>query len=127
MSVRPEGLDRIPPHSSQAAQLETRSGERSLRAFVEVSHDIPFALTPGTRTRPPQNFETDKPLGAIIPSQGQLVANLLNINQTHPLTVLQTKARVHIRTETLIAIFGEKNGGSDGARTRNLCRDRAAL
>jgi len=48
-------------------------------------------------------------------AEGKVNGTTVNIGESHPLTLTGTGWHKH------------GNGGSDGARTRNLCRDRAAL
>jgi len=79
MSIRPAWLQRIAPNQVESDKLE---------AFVTVAHartpnmteHIGFAATSRARAGAPQQFELQKRFGAVVPGNGQLFADLLDIS-----------------------------------------------
>jgi hypothetical protein len=85
VSIRPAWLQRITAHKNEAGKLETLLRVIHVRSQDMAEH-IRFATARRTWTRTPQRFEIKKRLLPIVPGNGKLIANLLNICrlQAHP-------------------------------------------
>jgi hypothetical protein len=85
VSVRPEWLYRVGAHVNHAQQLEGLGCEWAVGILVKVAHDIPLPSASGAWAVSPKLFKRDKTLGAIIPFDGQFIANLLYVHRLHRL------------------------------------------
>jgi len=83
MTIAPGRLNRIAPHIRDAQQSGALGRQRLIRVFVNVAQDIGFALAPGARATTTQRLQWHKALRAIVPFDGQFLANLLNIDRSH--------------------------------------------
>src|SRR5215471_7449406 len=83
MSISPGGLNAVGTNPRNSSQLKRSRCKRLLRPFVNVAHDIHLAFAAGARAMAAQFFQRDKSLGAIVPLDGQLVADGLNIERLH--------------------------------------------
>jgi hypothetical protein len=78
MTVPPRGLQRVSADNLPAAQREAVLRVADLRSF-EVAEHIRFPGASRAWASPTQCFEGQKSLRSVIPSDGQLRANGLNI------------------------------------------------
>ena len=83
VAVTPDGLKRITADRLQPPELERGWRQGLIRPFVQISQDIHFSLAAGARAMAPQFFQWHKTLAAIVPFDGELVANCLNIRRPH--------------------------------------------
>jgi hypothetical protein len=78
VSIRPAWLQRIPTHQIKACELETFLGVAYARARDTAEH-IRFSTARCAWTYTPQRFEIEKRLLPVVPGNGKLIANLLNV------------------------------------------------
>jgi len=83
MTITPDWLNCVAPDISDAQQASALLGHWLIRVLVNVAQDISLALAPGARTTTTQRLQRHKALRAIIPFDGQFLANLLNIDRSH--------------------------------------------
>lgn len=83
MAVCPLRLNGISSHFSESQELEGLRRKRFWGVLVNVSHDIHFAFAARARAMPAQFFKGDITLVPVIPFDGKLVSNLLNIDWDH--------------------------------------------
>jgi hypothetical protein len=69
VSVAPTGLERITAHQIESDELEAPVGVAHMRPHNLTEH-IRLAAASRARARTPQQFESQKRFGAIIPSNG---------------------------------------------------------
>jgi len=99
MAITPEGLDGITPHGRDAYQVEGLGSQRFFRSLVQLPHDIDFTSTPRAGTRPTQGFKAEVTLGLILPFDGELIANDLQIHGSHMRRITLLPAAVHERVQ----------------------------
>lgn len=75
MAIRPDWLDGVAADSVDPEQPERRGGEGAFGAFVQLAEGIDFALAAGAGTVAAQGFEPDVILVAVVPADGQLLAD----------------------------------------------------
>jgi hypothetical protein len=78
VSIRPAWLQRITAHKIEAGELETLLRVIHARA-QDIAEHIRFAAARGAWTYTPQRFEIEKRLFPVVPSNGKLIADLLNV------------------------------------------------
>ena len=78
MSIAPAGLQCITAYQLESKKFEAFVGIAHMRTHNLTEH-IRLATTSGARTRAPQQCEFQKRFGTVVPSNGKLVANLLNV------------------------------------------------
>ena len=83
MAIGPEGLNGVTAYRGDAPQLERLRRERAVRIFVNIAHDIHLAFAAGARAASAQFFQVDKALRAVVPFDGELLANGLDVNWSH--------------------------------------------
>jgi hypothetical protein len=71
-------LQRIPAHKIEADKLETILRVIHARS-QDIAKHIRFAAARGTWTCAPQRFEIEKRLLRVVPGNGKLIADLLNV------------------------------------------------
>jgi hypothetical protein len=76
--IRPAWLERITAHKIEAGELETLLGVAHARAR-DIAERIRFAAARCTWTYTPQRFEIEKRLLPVVPGNGKLIADLLNV------------------------------------------------
>jgi hypothetical protein len=79
VSIRPAWLQRIPAHKIEAAQLETILRVIHARP-QDIAKHIRFATARCTWACAPQGFEIEKRLLPVVPGNGKLIADLLNVS-----------------------------------------------
>ena len=83
MTITPDGLYGIAPHGDHAGQLKGFGGEGRGRVFINVAHDVGFALAARTGAAAAELFQGDETFGAICPFNGEFLADLLDIEGAH--------------------------------------------
>ena len=83
MPVAPNWLEGVTTDIADPAQLKRRWRQRLVRPFVNMAHDVRLAFAAGARTMAAQFFQRHKTLAAIVPFDGQLVADGLDICGLH--------------------------------------------
>jgi len=83
MAIRPNRLDGIPAYIDQPHELKRPRRQRLLRAFVKIPHDVALALASGAGTLAAQFFQGNEALAAIVPLDGHLDADLLDVHRFH--------------------------------------------
>jgi hypothetical protein len=78
VAIRPAGLQCITAHQIESDKLEALVGVADMRTHYLTEH-IRLAAASRARARAPQQFEFQKRFGAVIPGNGQLVSDLLDI------------------------------------------------
>ena len=78
VSIRPAWLHRITAHKIEAGELETLVRVIHARA-QDIAEHIRFAAARGAWTYTPQRFEIEKRLLPVVPGNGKLIADLLNV------------------------------------------------
>ena len=78
VSIRPAWLQCITAHKVEAGELETVLRVIHARA-QDIAEDIRFATTRCTWTCTPQRFEIEKRFPSVVPGDGKLIADLLNV------------------------------------------------
>ena len=106
MAVAPDRLKSVAANEVQFFQFERFGGQRLVRAFVEIAHDIAFAHAAGTRTLPAQFFNGNVAFPAIVPFDGQFGANLLEIDRSHIILLGQLAAVINPATQALVGAEG---------------------
>ena len=88
MAVAPNRLDGVAAHVGDAPELKRLGRQRFVRILINVPHDVGLAFAPGAGTTTSQRLQPHKTLAAILPSDGQFIANLLNIHRSHRHSVM---------------------------------------
>src|SRR5208282_2345201 len=83
MPVGPNRLNRITAHANDADQFKSFRGQGLFRISVNVPHDVHLALATRARTTSPQFLQRNETFAAVIPLDGQFVADLLNVHRSH--------------------------------------------
>lgn len=83
VAVRPKRLHGVATHHRQTREMERIRRERLVRVLVKVAHDVHLALAAGARAMAPELLQLHKTLAAIVPLDGQLVADGLNVDRSH--------------------------------------------
>src|SRR5512133_3234247 len=83
MAVGPHRLDSIGAHAVQCAQLKRKRGELLLRSFVQMPHDVAFALATGAGAGAPKPLQADEAFRAIFPLHRDLIADMLHVQSWH--------------------------------------------
>ena len=83
MTITPDWLNCVAPDISDTQQASALLGHWLIRVLVNVAQDIGLALAPGARATTTQRLQRHKALRAIVPFDGQFLANLLNIDRSH--------------------------------------------
>src|SRR6186997_1020837 len=96
MTIAPRRLNRITPDIRDAQQSGALGRQRLIRVLVNVAQDIGLALAPGARATTTQRLQRHEALRPIVPFDGQLLANLLNIDRSH------TKILTNLDAESLL-------------------------
>jgi hypothetical protein len=79
VSVSPAGLDCITAHQIESDELEALVSVAHLRAH-NLAENIRLAAATRARTRAPEQFMFDERLRAVVPANGQLVSDLLDVH-----------------------------------------------
>jgi hypothetical protein len=80
VSIGPAGLHCIAAYQIESEKLEALAGVAHVRTHNMTEH-IRFAAARCARACAPKQLEFQKRFGAIIPGNGQLVADLLNVRR----------------------------------------------
>ena len=83
MSICPDWLQGITAHAAQADQLKSIGGERTLGMLVNIAQDVRLTLAAGAGAAPPQHWQWNVTLPAIIPLDGEFVPDALNVGGLH--------------------------------------------
>jgi hypothetical protein len=83
VAIGPKGLDPVAANKIEACQLKRVRREGFLRPFVQLAHDVLFPLATGARAGAAQSLQRNEILRAILPFDGQLRSNLLQIQKKH--------------------------------------------
>jgi hypothetical protein len=78
VSVGPTGLECITAHQIESDKIEALIGVAHVRTHNLTEH-IRFAAARRAWTRASQPFKFQKGFGAVVPSDGQLVSDLLDV------------------------------------------------
>jgi hypothetical protein len=78
VSIRPARLQRITAYQIEAGELETLLGVAYARAR-DIAEHIRFTAARCTWTYTPQRFEVEKRFLPVVPGNGKLIADLLNV------------------------------------------------
>jgi hypothetical protein len=78
VSIRPAWLQRITAHKIEAGELETLLGVIHART-QDIAEYIRFATACCTWTYTPQRFQIEKRFLPVVPGNGKLIADLLNV------------------------------------------------
>jgi hypothetical protein len=81
--VRPDGLDSITTDVRDASKLKRLRWQWLVRPFVEIPHYVHFTFAASTGTMPPQAFQSQITLGAVVPFNGKFLTDLLNVLGSH--------------------------------------------
>ena len=89
MSIAPARLQRVTADNFEAGEFKTCLGVTHVRAH-DVAEHIRFAAARRARTRAAQKLQIEERLCPVVPLNGQLIPDLLNIRrlQTH-MSILQ--------------------------------------
>ena len=85
MSVSPYRLNRVTANALESNQFKCLGGEGPFWVFVKIAHNVLLPFAAGARTALSQFFERNEALAAILPLDGQFLADLLYIQGTHTL------------------------------------------
>jgi hypothetical protein len=83
VSIRPDRLNRVSAHIDQPHQPKCIGRNWALGIFINVSHDIRFALASRARAMASQFFQRNETFALVIPFDRQFPANHLNICRSH--------------------------------------------
>ena len=83
VSVRPNRLNSIAAHADKPNQLKGRRCQRPVGILIDIPQNVRFTLAIRARATAPQPFQWNKTLTAIIPFDGQFLADLLKIQRSH--------------------------------------------
>src|SRR2546425_655706 len=113
MSVSPLRLNRITADGRDTNKLKGRGWKRFRRSLVDLAHNIGLAFASGAGTISAEVFQRDIGFGAIIPLDGQFVADVLNINRFHRSTTFgrlsrTLKGSIHYRLSNCGPIYQRK-------------------
>src|SRR6266516_3335447 len=92
MAVAPNRLNGVTTDIGDAAELRRLRRQRLVRLLIDIPHDVTLAFASGARTSASQRFQPHKTFAAVMPSDGQFVANLLNIRRTHDRRVIGSRS-----------------------------------
>jgi len=107
VAVGPDGLEGVGTDRFQAEQLRRAGGQRTVRSFVQVSHDIGLAGATGTGAMTAQGDQGDETLGAIIPAEGEFGADDLDVDGAHTVVVRTSE-------EASREAWKHNSGGAEG-------------
>src|SRR6266536_596704 len=115
VSIRPAWLQRITAHKIEAGELETLLGVAHLRSG-DIAEHIRFATARCTWTCTPQRFEIEKRLLPVVPGNGKLIADLLNVCwlQAH-VAILAGSVHIGNKRGGSTAPPGDVSSGAEGA------------
>jgi hypothetical protein len=85
MAIAPDGPDRVATHVVHARQLKRRRGQRTVGCLVEVAHDVRLPVAPGAGAITAELFELHEGFAAVVPLDGQFVADDLDVGWAHGL------------------------------------------
>jgi len=97
MSITPARLKGITSDKIEAGQIKALLGIANCRP-VDVAKYVRLAAAPRARARPTEKLEREIRLRTIIPANGQLVADLLNVQRLDP----------RLRTAVVLIFFGHR-------------------
>lgn len=83
MAIRPDRLDGVAADIGEAKELERLRAQWPLWAFINVAHDVLFALAARARAATAQFFEGDEAFAAVIPLDGEFTADGLHVQRPH--------------------------------------------
>jgi len=83
VAVAPDRLYGVTADICDASEFESRWRQRPIRVLVKVAHHVDLAFAARAGTTSSQCFQTHKILAAILPLDGQLSADLLDIDRLH--------------------------------------------
>lgn len=83
VAVGPDGLNGVAPDGSELTQLKRGGLERLGGAFVELAENVPFPLASRAGAGSPQGIEAEIALAAILPLDGQFLADGLEVFGAH--------------------------------------------
>src|SRR5438093_4846389 len=88
MAVAPNRLNGVAADVGDAPELKRRRRQRFVRIFIDIAHNDALALAAGAWATPSQRFQPHKAFVAILPSDRQFFADMLNIHRSHSLRVM---------------------------------------
>ena len=80
VAVTPNRLNCVTADLRDPPQLKRLRRQRLVRTFVKNAHDIPLSFAPRTWAVAPHRLQSQKALAAVVPFDGQFLANLLNVH-----------------------------------------------
>lgn len=83
VAVGPDGLDGVAPDGSELTQLKRSGRERADWPPVELAEHVPFPLAFRAGAGSPQGIEAEIALAAILPPDGQFLADGLEVFRAH--------------------------------------------
>src|SRR6266516_4836987 len=83
MAVAPNRLNGVAADVGDAPELKRLRRQRFVRILIDIPHDVALAFASGARTTTSQHFQPHETFAAILPSDGQFIADLLNIRRSH--------------------------------------------
>src|SRR5207302_1580857 len=89
VTVAPTRLNRVATDNFETSELKAVIRVADVRSH-DISEHVGLAAAGRTRTSAPEKLEIEIRLGSVVPLNGQLISNLLNIGwfQTHGLSIL---------------------------------------
>lgn len=88
MTIRPDRLDGIATHADETFQLKRRRRQFRFGVFIDVAQNVRLALAIGAGTAASQFLQRNETLATVVPFDGQLFANNLNIHRSHGCQVI---------------------------------------
>lgn len=86
MAVSPKWLHRVATYIAKPHQLKRARTQLLFRSLIDIAHDVRFSLARGAGTMPPKLFQRHKTFAAIVPLDGQFIADRLNVQRFHVLS-----------------------------------------
>ena len=85
MAILPDGLNGVPADSFDPDKLKSLRRKRTVGVFVEIAHDVDLAFASGARTTATKFLQADEIFMAIVPFDGDFLADLLEVYRAHDL------------------------------------------
>jgi hypothetical protein len=79
VAIGPNGLNSVRADPIQSPKLKSKRGERAIGIFVNIPHDVDFALAAGARATSTELLQRYKAFAAVFPFNRQFLANWLNV------------------------------------------------
>lgn len=83
MSIIPKWLNRIAANRDKSFQFKCHRRQRLGRRLIHISEDIHLALAARAGTSSPEFFQRNEALRAILPADGKLASDLLDVACSH--------------------------------------------